>query len=58
MMQKKIIESYGAKSSSSISKNTDYVIVGEGAGSKIKKAEKLGVLILNELEFQDLINKL
>ena len=55
---KKIIESYGAKSSSSISKNTDYVIVGEGAGSKIKKAEKLGVLILNELEFQDLINKL
>ena len=55
---KKIIESCGAKSSSSVSKNTDYVIAGEGAGSKIEKAKKLDVLILNELEFQDLINKL
>ena len=55
---KKIIESFGAKSSSSVSKNTDYVIAGEGGGSKIDKANKLDVLILNELEFQDLINKL
>ena len=55
---KKIIELFGAKSSSSVSKNTDYVIAGEGGGSKIDKANKLDVLILNELEFQDLINKL
>ena len=55
---KKIIESYGAKSSGSVSKNTDYVIAGEGAGLKIEKAKKLDVLILNELEFEDLIKKL
>ena len=55
---KKIIESFGAKSSGSVSKNTDYVIAGDGAGSKIKKAETLNVLILSELEFQDLIKKL
>ena len=55
---KKIIELYGAKSSNSVSKKTDYVIIGKGAGSKIKKAKDLKLLILNELEFQDLINKL
>ena len=55
---KKIIESFGAKSSGSISKNTDYVVAGDGAGSKIKKAETLNVSILSELEFQDLIKKL
>ena len=55
---KKIIESFGAKSSSSVSKNTDYVIAGKGAGSKIKKAKDLGLKILNEESFQDLINKL
>ena len=55
---KKIIESYGAKSSSSVSKNTDYVIAGEGAGSKIKKAKDLELLILDEKEFTDLIKKL
>ena len=55
---KKIIESCGAKLSSSVSKNTDYVIAGKGTGSKVDKAKKLDVLILNELEFQDLIKKL
>ena len=55
---KKLVESFGAKSSTSVSKNTDYVIAGEGAGSKIEKAKKVDALILNELEFQDLINKL
>ena len=55
---KKIIESYGAKSSSSISKNTDYVIAGSTVGFKIEKAKKLNLLILNELEFQQLIKKL
>ena len=55
---KKIIESCGAKLSSSVSKNTDYVIAGKGTGSKVDKAKKLDVLILNELEFQDLIKKI
>ena len=55
---KKIIESYGAKSSGSVSKNTDYVVAGVGAGSKLEKAKKLNVLILSELEFQDLIKKI
>ena len=55
---KKIIESFGAKSSGSVSKNTDYVIAGEGAGSKIERAKKLNILILSELEFQKLIEKL
>jgi len=36
---------------SAISKNTDYLVVGENAGSKLKEAEKLGVKILTEDEF-------
>ena len=55
---KNIIESYGGKSSNSISKNTDYVIAGEGAGEKINKAKNLNLLILNETEFDSLINNL
>ena len=55
---KKIVESCGAKSSGSVSKNTDYVIAGKGAGSKIKKAKDLELLILDEKEFTDLIKKL
>jgi len=55
---KNIIESYGGKSSNSISKNTDYVIAGEGAGEKINKAKNLNLLILNETEFDSLINDL
>lgn len=43
-----ILESYGAKVSSSVSKNTSYVIYGEKAGSKLKKAQDLGVSVLNE----------
>ena len=55
---KKIVESFGAKTSGSVSKNTDFVVAGPGAGSKLVKAKELEVEILNELEFQDLINKL
>ena len=55
---KKIVESFGAKASGSVSKNTDFVVAGPGAGSKLAKAKELEVEILNELEFQDLINKL
>ncbi len=46
-----IIERFGGKTSSSVSKNTDYVLAGEKAGSKLTKAEQLGVKIIDEKEF-------
>jgi DNA ligase (NAD+) len=42
---------FGGKVTSSVSKNTDYLLYGENAGSKLSKAEKLGVSILNEKDF-------
>ena len=51
------IKMMGGKTSSSVSKNTTYVIAGPGAGSKLDKAEKLGVIILNEEEFLNLIGE-
>lgn len=49
-------ESLGAKVSSSVSKKTDYVLAGEEAGSKYNKAVELGVKILSEDEFTEMIN--
>ena len=44
-------KSRGAKIGSSISSKTDYLVAGDKAGSKLQKAEKLGVTILSEQEF-------
>jgi len=48
-------ETLGAKVGASISKNTDYLVAGEDAGSKLKKAGELGVKVLSEDEWLELI---
>lgn len=50
-----LIEGYGGKTSTSVSKSTDYVLAGKEAGSKLAKAESLGVAILSEDEFLRMI---
>ena len=50
-----IIESYGGKSASSVSKKTSYVLAGENAGSKLTKAESLGVPVISEQDFAAMI---
>ena len=51
----KIIESYGGKTSSSVSKKTTYVLAGEDGGSKLTKAQTLGITIISEEEFLNMI---
>jgi len=53
---KKIVESYGGRVSSSVSKKISYLVAGESAGSKLDKARDLGVKVVTELEFLDMTN--
>lgn len=52
-----IIESFGGKTSSSVSKKTDFVLAGEEAGSKLDKANALGIKVIDEEEFKQMIRK-
>lgn len=51
----KIIESFGGKTSSSVSKKTDFVLSGEASGSKLDKANALGIRVIDENEFMEMI---
>jgi DNA ligase (NAD+) len=52
---KELVRKSGGNISSSVSSKTDFVVVGVEAGSKLEKAEKLGVKILNEKEFLKMV---
>ncbi len=53
---KEIINKYGGSTTNSVSKKTDFLVAGVGTGSKLKKAKKLNVKILNEQEFLETVN--
>ena len=52
-----LVEAHGGRASSSVSGNTDFLVAGEKAGSKLEKAKKLGVTVLSEAEFSKLVSE-
>jgi DNA ligase (NAD+) len=50
-----LIERHGGRATSSVTGNTDYLVAGEKAGSKLRKAKELGITVLSEQQFEDLI---
>ena len=52
-----LIERFGGKASGSVSKKTDLVLAGEAAGSKLDKAKQLGIPVLDETDFMNLIGE-
>ena len=50
------IASHGGKSSSSVSKKTDYLLAGTDPGSKLAKAQELGITVINEARFLELLH--
>lgn len=51
------IETHGGKTTSSVSSNTDFLLAGESAGSKLTKAEKLGISVIDEVTFNNMVGR-